>query len=579
MPPAKRGKKATNEEEDDRETVCCIQEKVDAVRLESISHLWLEPQLASRVQGLLKTVVEKQGWNYAVYKRNKDSKGRVYAGSSLQSLKGWVTRVVAGHFYTEIDIHGCAPTLVIYLASKYRLPVPTMVQYVEDRAALFERVRIQTPALSSASDTLLKKAFLVAMHGGSYQHFFLQNHIELDVFDCPPLAAWYQECEAFAKLLKRDDDSDRDGASLLAHSWQEIEIKIILHLKEFFSTVGIKVGVLKHDAVLVEFPHPDRAFPTDLLEQAVASVRKVINVEHLKLVEKKLTPTEADWDLFYGPKRLECIKFPLEKIVHLITYEAHKHKYRRMGDHVYARHASIPAVWAVVKPIADFINECTTAAHYATPPMAQAIEWAKTVDHPRFQLLKPSDFDDTKIAFNNGYLDVKICKFTPWFAPREEFRTCHFFEKDFDPTNLSEDATPNWTKLIDHQLAITLPNGEVDRSSCLLLEALIGRMFLPVGTLDKWQVAPAVIGDANTGKSTIATVVTNMFPESQVAVIGSSMEEKFGMMNLVDKRVLIVPDMPVNMNKVELILLFCFYTHVCGVLDSFGDQLAVDDHR
>jgi hypothetical protein len=553
MPPAKRAKKA-KEEEEDRETVCMIQEKVEANLLEDISQLWLDASLAQRVNSLLDTVRKKSGWNLAVYKRAAKKKGRVYAGSSLQTMKGWVTRVVSGNFYTEIDIHGCAPTLVIHLAEKFKLAVPTLEQYVVDRAQLFDRVRLQTPALGNAPDSLLKKAFLVAMHGGSYQHFFKENNMELDVFDCPPLASWCEECEAFTAMLRQDGDEEENGASLLALSWQALEVKILLRLKEFFSLNGFSVGVLKHDAVLVEFPHAAIPFPEDVLQRAVVYVREVFNVRLLKLVEKKLTPTKADWDLFYGPKRLDAIKTPLDKVVHLISRAADKNQFKRMGTHVYAQHAAIPCVWAPVKPLIDFINETTSAAHYATPPMDKAMEWCKTVDHPRFQLLKQSDFDDTKIAFKNGYLDVMICKFTPWSAPRQkDFITCHFFAKDFDPTKLDEDDTPTWSKLIDHHLAII--NGEtVDRSCCRLLEALIGRMFLPTGTLDRWSVAPAIIGDANTGKSTIATVVTRMFPELQVATIGSSMEEKFGLMNLLGKRAIVVPDMPVNLQKVHPLL-------------------------
>lgn len=559
MPPAKRNKKASKEE-DDREVVCTLVERVDATKLENITQLWLSPSNASCASSLLATVVKSSGWNHAVYKRAKGNFGRVYAGSSLQTLKGWITRVVAGHFYTEIDIHGCAPTIVHHLAeSLFGINLPMMEQYIVDRAELFERTRTQTPALQNASDAVLKKAFLVAMHGGSYKKFFRENHIELDVYDCPPLAAWVDECARITTRLKNDDafqfEQDNGDASFLAHAWQSVEVRVLMLLKEFFTNqkmtqTSTTVGVLKHDAVLIEYPFPDVPFPDEVLQAAVRFVRKTIDIKYLQLAEKKLTPTKADWDLFYGAKRLDAIHYPLEKVVHLVSFDADKHNYKRMNDQLYVEHKTIPCVWAPLKPLLEYINEVTTAAHHSTPPMTQCMDWAQNVDHPRFRILRPCNFDDSKIAFLNGYMDVTKGNFVPWDAVKPDFFTCHYFEKNFDMGRLHADDTPLWTNLLDYQLAVRKPDGQLDRSCCKLFEATIGRLFVPIGSLDNWQIAPSIIGDANTGKSTIATIVTHMFPPHQVGVIGSSMEDKFGLESFLGKRIIICPDMPVNMHKV-----------------------------
>lgn len=588
MPPAKRTKKAVKEEDDDRETVCTLTERIDVSRLQEISQLWLEPSIAGTVSKLIESASEHQGYNRAVYKRKKFNKGRVYAYPSLQTLKGWITRVVAGHFYTEIDIHGCAPALVLHLSKQFGRAVPTIEQYVVDRAGLFDRVRFQTPLLADASDALLKKAFLVAMHGGSYRKFFKENCMRLDVFDCPPLASWCEECDLFASAVKHrgqmDDDesyiigeddkqnnenqdnnkNQGNNASWLAKSWQTLEVKIIFLIKDFFSTLGLKVGVLKHDAVLVEHPS-DQPFPQQTLDQAVAYVKSVYNVDHLRLVEKKLTPTPADWDCYYGPKRLDAIKTPLDKLVHIVTHAAYKASYKRMGEQVYARHAFIPCVWAPIKPLNEYVNEVSMANCFATPPMKLFTEWATSVDHPRFPMIKPTDFDNSKIAFVNGYIDVLHGRFEPWPEQPPPFTTCHFFEKQFDETRLQPEDCPLWSNILEKQLGIIKGDGSMDRSACDLLEVLIGRMFLPIGTLDNWQVAPCVIGDANTGKSTIAKVVTAMFPPNQIGVIGSSLESTFGLENFLKKRVVICPDMPVNLHKVRFVVCIVDirYMYVC----------------
>ena len=59
-------------------------------------------------------------------------------------------------------------------------------------------------------------------------------------------------------------------------------------------------------------------------------------------------------------------------------------------------------------------------------------------------------------------------------------------------------------------------------------------------------MVPWLIGDANTGKSTILFIVAAMFPGELVAGVNDSFEPKFGIASLVDAKCIISPDTPEN---------------------------------
>ena len=82
-----------------------------------------------------------------------------------------------------------------------------------------------------------------------------------------------------------------------------------------------------------------------------------------------------------------------------------------------------------------------------------------------------------------------------------------------------------------------------------MLEALIGRLFHRVGEFDKWSVMPFILGDANTGKSTILQLVSKMFPAGSVANISANHEKQFGLEKLVNARLILCMDLPDDMRK------------------------------
>ena len=64
-----------------------------------------------------------------------------------------------------------------------------------------------------------------------------------------------------------------------------------------------------------------------------------------------------------------------------------------------------------------------------------------------------------------------------------------------------------------------------------------GRMQYPLKRVDDFQVAPVLLGEGGTGKSTAAGVVHRLYNPEQVGTFSSNMEQKFGLAALADKMV------------------------------------------
>eukprot|EP00850_Spirogloea_muscicola_P022375 SM000290S10909 [mRNA] locus=s290:123565:131360:- [translate_table: standard] len=105
------------------------------------------------------------------------------------------------------------------------------------------------------------------------------------------------------------------------------------------------------------------------------------------------------------------------------------------------------------------------------------------------------------------------------------------------------------TPLFDRIFRFQLDTGnavETDTVYAYLL-GLIGRLFYDVGRFDTFDVMPFVVGDTNTGKSTLVDVVAAMFASGRIGVVDSSHETTFGLQSMYDKEHIVCQEMPDNM--------------------------------
>jgi hypothetical protein len=107
----------------------------------------------------------------------------------------------------------------------------------------------------------------------------------------------------------------------------------------------------------------------------------------------------------------------------------------------------------------------------------------------------------------------------------EEFPLEHMFAQRWN-----EIPTPCMEKILRDQ--------RYNIQTRLFFYAMVpGRMQYPLKRIDDFQVAPVLLGEGGTGKSTAAGVVHRLYNAEQVGTFSSNMEQKFGLAALADKMV------------------------------------------
>jgi hypothetical protein len=187
------------------------------------------------------------------------------------------------------------------------------------------------------------------------------------------------------------------------------------------------------------------------------------------------------------------------------------------------------------------------------------LAWFNSQSHPNFSILREQRMDRHKISFTDGQLDVS----TMTLAHANAVPTFHYFEVAYSTQQQLQ--TPLWDSLVGTQLDVPPPSelegqeGEEEKvqkptfareTSIDTLEALIGRLFHAVGQQDDWQVMPFILGDGNTGKSTVMSLVAKMFPLGSVASLSANQEDTFGLQGWTNKRLIVCLDLPKNMKGV-----------------------------
>ena len=150
--------------------------------------------------------------------------------------------------------------------------------------------------------------------------------------------------------------------------------------------------------------------------------------------------------------------------------------------------------------------------------------------------------DRTYLGFRNGMLNLVSGELeyygnlSPGVSPR------HYIDQvcQFDDLN---------TPLFDRVFCYQLETGDPEESAVAYtyLLGLIGRLFYPVGEFDSFDVMPFVVGDTNTGKSTLVDIIAAMFAPGGVGVVDSSHETIFGLQSMHEKELILSPEMPDNM--------------------------------
>jgi hypothetical protein len=137
------------------------------------------------------------------------------------------------------------------------------------------------------------------------------------------------------------------------------------------------------------------------------------------------------------------------------------------------------------------------------------------------------------LGFANGLLDIVSGELVGDHVLEHGVIPRHYINQNcnFDETSME---TPLLDKILRHQL-------ESDELYTYML-AFIGRLFYDVGQYDSFDIIPFIIGDSNTGKSTLVDIICAMFSPNSVGVLDSSHEMVFGLQSKYNKELIVAPE-------------------------------------
>ena len=259
------------------------------------------------------------------------------------------------------------------------------------------------------------------------------------------------------------------------------------------------------------------------------------------------------------------------KLRNKLLNNAKKNKYRRIDEYIYKPKKNNPIVYEIKCTIKEYINEIFNndmnceefnIYHSSENNNAKLIKYLKDMDHPYFPFMK---YNDRIIAFKNGYLkldkekkennddddeieeddkieiDLTFHKYTN----NEKFCVRKYLKYNFDEKILKKEyneiETPYWDKLIKHHIE--------DNKIYEIFNCFMGRLLYPTGT-DDWQCFPFLLGQGNTGKSTIFDIINSFFGSGEIGTIESNHEATFGLEKFLEKNLIICSDIPQNMKKI-----------------------------
>ena len=529
-------------------------------RLAAIAELVLDPATESVVGSVyadLKTTKSTR-LRVSYTSRGEFKQGRVY-GKGLQGVKGTIRRLCAGEYYHDIDMANCSPTLLCQILKKHGLCPEILEEYANDRAAVFERLRTSDNRLCNVSDKALKRSFLLGVHGGKHKNYLQEylNFPDSDKKPVPELEEWEtrlgdslrtlrKKSKFHKKLWKQINMSKgktNPKGTFASWCWQIPENEIIVELNTYFNKeLDYTPGALIFDGLLLERKDGVSTVPDAMLRRAETHIRDTLGWQ-ITLVEKPIQPTAEDWEFYWGERSLQKMSSNAERLIYLLWWTGQGLKAVRSGDQVMVPHRSIPGVYVPHMAASKFINHTLKDKHaFTSVPMTQLLAWFEQTDHPRFPLVTKDSFAPGVISFTNGFLNIITSVWTQW----EELEgdapmTDHYFEQDL-PLGGFDHPTPLFDSILETQI-------KCERTRDVI-EAMIGRLFFPIGLLDNWQLCLLILGDSNTGKGTLLKGVTQMFPPKSVGAITAGKEASFGYESLHRRRLVVIPDMPSNFSKV-----------------------------
>jgi len=235
---------------------------------------------------------------------------------------------------------------------------------------------------------------------------------------------------------------------------------------------------------------------------------------------------------------------PFQSLLIYLLSKAYQRGYRlyREGCYKQIYHNGYPThAWKYVMPLLAFVYDSISREMQgemwrnltdSQDNPKRAVNYLLNAKDKEFPTLEP---DRHLFAFHDGLYDAKTLQFFPYedgSLPSHRV-AIKFFEQPFGVEELFN--VNDWYDIETEGLQRIFDHQEFSVDVCKVIYAMMGRCLYNVNEMDHWEVIQFIKGVAGSGKSTIGKVLKDFYPASDIAVLGSNIERKFGLGAIYDK--------------------------------------------
>ena len=221
-------------------------EKVDKYKLKRIIDDFNNNDINEETQQNLKKYYEKLDKNgeiEIIYRQNYNT-GRYYSDQfSLQNMYNIVRSSIIHKDSLDIDFINSNIVILLYLAEKYKLKIPNIKKYSNDRENILKKI--------NNDRSIAKKLILAILNGGFSQKYHDDKNINKFLKDIEEESKMLHEY--FYKIDKRIDDEkifNYKGKNF-SRILQDYENMLLMNLYDYFQIKKIKMMSLIFDGMLL----------------------------------------------------------------------------------------------------------------------------------------------------------------------------------------------------------------------------------------------------------------------------------------------------------------------------------------
>jgi len=235
---------------------------------------------------------------------------------------------------------------------------------------------------------------------------------------------------------------------------------------------------------------------------------------------------------------------PYQNLLIFLLNRAYQKGYRLYKENCYKQiyHNGYPThAWKHVMPVLAFVYESISReTNYemwqnltdAKDNAKRAVDYLVSSRDKELPNLEP---DRHLFAWTDGIYDAKKLEFYRYDTnpiPSERV-AIKFFEQPFEAETLFNQE--DWYDIPTPDLDQVLNTQGLAPEVCRIIYAMMGRCIYEVNDMDSWEVILFIKGVAGSGKSTIGRILKDFYPASDVFILSSNIEKKFGLGAIYDK--------------------------------------------